>query len=55
MFAARGGHVEMVRLLLSRSADPNAKADSGATALKWALQAQNTDIAGLLRKAGATE
>jgi len=45
----------VVRLLLSRSASPTVRTESGATAMKWALQAQHTEIAELLRKAGATE
>jgi ankyrin repeat protein len=55
MFAARQGHVDVVKLLLGRSASPTVRTESGATALGWALKAQNTDIAELLRKAGATE
>ena len=55
MMAARGGHFETVKLLLWEVADPNIKGDSGSTALAWALKAGNTDIADLLRKAGAKE
>ncbi len=55
MFAARQGHIEVVKVLLARSASATVQAGRGATALKWALQTQNSDIAALLRKAGATE
>jgi ankyrin repeat protein len=55
MFASRQGHIDVVKLLLARSASPSVQTETGATALKWALQTQNTDIAQLLRKAGATE
>jgi ankyrin repeat protein len=40
---------------LAKSADPTVKTEAGATALKWALQTQNTEIAELLKKAGARE
>ena len=36
-------------------ADPNIKADSGGTALAWALKAEYREIADLLRQAGAKE
>ncbi len=55
MMAARSGHFETVKLLLWEVADPNIKSDSGATALEWALKAGNTDIADLLKQAGAKE
>jgi len=44
-----------VKLVLWEVADPNLKSDSGATALEWALKAGNSDIAGLLKQAGAKE
>ena len=55
MMAARGGHFETVKLLLWEVANPNLRSDSGATALQWALNAGNTDIAALLKQAGAVE
>ena len=53
MIASRNGHIKVVRALLAAKADPNAKNDRGDTALKWALDSQNTDIGELLRAAGA--
>jgi len=55
MMAARGGHFETVRLLLSRKANPAARNHNGATAMAWALRSNNTNIADALRAAGATE
>lgn len=55
MLATRGGHFDTVKLLLWEVADPNIKSDSGATALAWALKAGNTEIADLLKQAGAKE
>ena len=55
MMAARGGHFDTVKLLLWEVADPNIKSESGATALQWALKEGNTDIAALLKQAGAKE
>jgi hypothetical protein len=86
--AAAAGHIEAMRLLLERGADPNqkdtggrtvlmmaagafppnpaavrfvlelggdiqARDDAGRTALDWALTLGETEISGLLRKAGA--
>lgn len=53
MIASRNGHIDVVRVLLAAKADPNAKNDRGDTAIKWALDAQNTDIGDLLRASGA--
>lgn len=53
MIASRNGHIDVVRVLLAAKADPNAKNDRGDTAIKWALDGQNTDIGDLLRAAGA--
>lgn len=52
MVAARGGHIEVVKLLLANRADPNKTLESGDTALDLALRSQNTDIGDLLRRAG---
>lgn len=52
MIASRNGHIDVVRVLLAAKANPNAKNDRGDTALKWALDSQNTDIGELLRAAG---
>jgi ankyrin repeat protein len=53
MIASRNGHIEVVRLLLAAKADPNAKNDRGDTAMKWALDSNNSQISDLLRAAGA--
>jgi ankyrin repeat protein len=53
MIASRNGHIDVVRVLLAAKADPNAQNDRGDTALKWALNSQNTDIGDALRAAGA--
>jgi len=50
--AARGGHREVIELLLKNKADPARTLQSGETALDVALKNQNTDIADLLRQAG---
>jgi len=50
--AARGGHLEVAKLLLANKADPNRALESGETALDIALKNQNTDIGALLRSAG---
>ena len=50
--ASRGGHIEVVKVLLASKVDPNRKLESGETALDIALRNQNTDIGDLLRKAG---
>lgn len=55
MMAAKGGHYETVKVLVWNIAELNAKNDSGMTALKYAQQTKNTDIAKLLKKAGAKE
>ncbi len=55
MMAARGGPFDTVKLLLWEVADPNLKTDSGGTALAWAMKEGNTEIADLLKQAGAKE
>lgn len=55
-WAARGGQMEMVDLLLARGADPNARAktrEGEMTPLAMALKAEKKDVADRLRKAGA--
>lgn len=53
MVASRNGHLEAVRLLLKHKPQVDHISEAGGTALKWALAANNTDIAELLRRAGA--
>jgi uncharacterized protein len=55
MLAARQGRYDTVKLLLWEVAEPNAKNESGATALSMALRNKNSEIATLLRQAGARE
>jgi ankyrin repeat protein len=54
-FATVNGNRDMVEFLLSNGADINAKSDVGATALPVAASNDKTDIAELLKKAGAKE
>lgn len=57
-WAARGGQVEMVELLIAKGADPNAKAKTPqgeVTPLAMALKAEKKDVADRLRRAGAQE
>ncbi|MGH8727052.1 MAG: ankyrin repeat domain-containing protein [Burkholderiales bacterium] len=53
MMAARGGYRETVLMLLGNDADIDLKNERGGTALGWALDAGNSDIAELVIKAGA--
>eukprot|EP00928_Gymnodinium_smaydae_P074441 TRINITY_DN57498_c0_g1_i1.p1 TRINITY_DN57498_c0_g1~~TRINITY_DN57498_c0_g1_i1.p1 ORF type:complete len:294 (-),score=81.50 TRINITY_DN57498_c0_g1_i1:38-886(-) len=47
-------HKELVELLLGARADPEATAEDGFTALKWATRLQREESIALLRSAGAT-
>jgi hypothetical protein len=51
MLAARGSNVEAVRVLLRARADARIRGRDGETALDWALKANNTDAAVLIRAA----
>jgi ankyrin repeat protein len=55
MMAAASDHADpaMVRMLLDRGARVDAKDDEGRSALDWALMQGETDVARLLRQAGA--
>jgi ankyrin repeat protein len=51
--AARSGRREVVELLLDRGGDPNRAGASWATPLAWAVKKGHSDIAAMLRSAGA--
>jgi ankyrin repeat protein len=53
--AAWQGEVEVVKLLLEKGADVNAKRSGGETALEIAKAMEHTEIVQLLEKAGAKE
>lgn len=55
MSAALIGDIDTVKVMLDRGADVNAQDRIGWTALKYAEWKHHTDIAQLLRKAGAKE
>jgi ankyrin repeat protein len=51
--AIQNGDVEMVKLLLARKANPNARTKSGETLLQQAQKGEQDDIVALLKAAGA--
>jgi len=54
MLAAEGGHIETVRVLLEKGADVNPTDEKyGFSALEFALGKSHTEIAALLKEAGA--
>jgi ankyrin repeat protein len=55
IMASDANHTEVVRLLLEKGADVNAKTKYGKTALALAKIKDHTDIVQLLEKAGAKE
>jgi ankyrin repeat protein len=52
--AARGDHLDAVKLLLKRGANPNIRNESGGTALSLALSRDHLEVAEILRNSGAT-
>ena len=52
-YAARWGHVEMVKLLLAQGADPNKSGASWSTPLAWARRKNHTQIERILYDSGA--
>ena len=55
MMAATEGHIESVLTLLDAGADVNEKNNNDYTALMLAKEQGHTEIAEILRKAGAKE
>jgi ankyrin repeat protein len=51
MTAAAEGQLDVVRLLLSRGADPSVKDEDGDTAMSFALEKGHPEVAELLREA----
>ena len=55
MAASHEGHIDIVKLLLDKGADVNAKSKDGDTALKAASVKGHTEIVELLKAHGAKE
>jgi len=55
MFAAKLGHTETARLLVSLGANVNATSKSGKTPLAHALEGGHAEIVVVLRRAGAQQ
>jgi len=55
MAAVAKDHTDVIKLLLGRGADMNAKTTTGETALWIAKQSHQADVILLLEKAGAKE
>jgi ankyrin repeat protein len=53
MAASGGGRTEMVKLLLDKGANVEARSDDGTTALQLAVSNGNTEVVKLLREKGA--
>lgn len=54
IISVRRGHSDIVRTLIARGVDINARDDRGKTALRWAEEKGRTEIAEFLRANGAT-
>ncbi len=55
MSAAKGGHIEIVKLLLDKGADPSTRDTSGKTALDYAIEKKNDAVVQLLAKIAGTQ
>ncbi len=55
MLASSKGNIEVVKVLLDKGADANAKNKDGGTALMLAAQDGNLEVVKLLKARGATE
>ena len=53
LYAASGGHVDTIRLLLNAEADMNATSDNGTTALMMAVRGNHLDAVALLLHNGS--
>lgn len=53
MLAANAGHIDVVRLLLKKRANPNSRTSTGNTALMYASREGRLDVVELLLKVGA--
>jgi ankyrin repeat protein len=54
-FAARYGHLEIVKALIAKGADMNALTNDGASALGWARRRNHTNIVTFLQSRGAVD
>ena len=52
-YAARWGHIAMVKLLLESGADPNKSGATWSTPLAWSRKKNHQDVERILREAGA--
>ena len=55
MMAALHGHTEVGKVLIGASANVNAETDNGSTALIAATEGGHTEIADILKRAGARQ
>ena len=55
LWAARGNHVDTVRLLIRRGANLRLKNDKGSTPLHWAVRYGFSDLVGVLLDEGRAD
>ena len=53
--ASRNGYTDIVKYLVEKGADVNAKNNKNKTALDYAIKREYTEVIKILRNAGATE